>query len=74
MMVLIRGFMRTRNPRMLLALGAVAIFFATDFYLFIAHLGWAPGSSQTELVEFIGDLGTAAMLAITFAVRFRGTW
>ena len=70
--VLLRGYRRSRNPRMLLAGLAVAVFFLTDFFLLLAHLGAVPGAEQTELVEFIGDVGTAALLALAFTLRLPG--
>lgn len=69
LVVLLRGHARTRNPRMLLAALAVSCFFLTDFYLLLAHLGFAPGADQTELVEFLGDVATAGLLAAAFTLR-----
>ncbi len=57
---------------MMLAALAVAVFFTTDFVLLLAHIGWLPGAEETELVEFVGDLATAALLALTFTLRFEG--
>jgi hypothetical protein len=70
--ILFRGYSRSRNPRMLMAGLAVSSFFGTDFILLLAHMGWIPGADSTELVEFIGDLLTAALLALTFTMRFGG--
>lgn len=70
--VLLRAYRRSRNPRMLMATAAVLAFFATDLFLFLAHLGWVPGAAQTELVEFAGDVLTALLLALTFTLRFGG--
>lgn len=72
LLVLYRGYARSRNTRMLVAALAVTVFFLTDFYLLLAHIGWLSGSEQTELVEFVGDIGTAALLAVAFTWRFRG--
>lgn len=72
LLVLARGYARSRNPRMLLAALAVLAFFATDFFLLLAHLGWVPGAQQTELVEFIGDVVTALLLALTFTLPLGG--
>jgi hypothetical protein len=72
LVVLFRGYVRRRNPRMLMAAFAVSLFFLTDFYLLLAHLGWLPGAEETELVEFLGDVGTAGMLALTFTLKFGG--
>lgn len=69
-LILLRGYSRSRNPRMLAATFAVAAFFATDLYLFAAHMGWLPGADQTELVEFIGDVVTALLLALAFTLPF----
>jgi hypothetical protein len=54
---------------MLMAALAVSAFFATDFILFVAHMGWLHLTGQTELVEFIGDIATASLLAVTFTMR-----
>jgi hypothetical protein len=70
--ILLRGHRRSRNPRMLLAALAVCAFFATDFFLLLAHVGWVPGSDQTELVEFVGDIVTAILLVLAFSLRFGG--
>lgn len=72
LLVLYRGYARSRNRRMLLAAAAVSVFFLTDFYLLLAHLGWLPGAGQTELVEFVGDVGTAGLLAVAFTWRSGG--
>lgn len=72
LVVLLRGYRRSHNPRMLVATFAVAAFFVTDLFLLFAHLGWVPGAEQTELVEFVGDIVTAGLLALTFSLRFGG--
>lgn len=70
--ILFRGYARSRNPRMLVAGLAVCAFFATDLILLLAHLGWIPGAENTELVEFLGDILTAALLAVAFAMPLGG--
>lgn len=69
LLVLLRGYARSHNRRMLVAAFAVAAFFCTDLYLLLAHLGWLPGAEQTEWVEFGGDILTAFLLALAFTLR-----
>jgi hypothetical protein len=69
LVILARAYLRTRNPRLFWCSVAVGLFFLTDLILLLAHLDIMPGADQTELIEFVGDVGTAALLAIAFGMR-----
>lgn len=61
-----RAFARTRRVRILWGALGFSVFFGTDLVLFVTSMVGAADSDRTELIEFLGDLFTAACFAAAF--------
>jgi hypothetical protein len=70
--VLWKAFARTRTRRVLFAAIGFTVFLVAELLVLIDQLGFTPDVSETETLEFVGDIIAAAFFAAAFLLPAAG--